>query len=173
MDLDWCIKVYDTVDNFTLPEDPPQNVRVIWSDIDDRVAQVSKTLIPIRFVGSAPADSESESVLMVASPRCNRVAAALRSFPTPPAPPPTPIPMERPKSPALDQKVRMRSFAKESARTENIAEPSFLEEVAASIHNMGSGVKIISKVTNVNSFSYLNCRSATPPMPKGRSKTSS
>ena len=171
MDLDWCIKVYDTVDNFTLPDDPPQNVRMIWSEIDDRVAQVSKTLIPIRFVGAAPADSESGSVLMAASPRCNRVAAALRSFPTPPAPPPTPIPMERPKSPALDQKVRMRSFAKEIALNENIAES--LEEVAASFHKMVSGAKMISKVAKVNLFSYFNCRSATPPMPKGRSKTSS
>ena len=90
MDLDWCIKVYDTVDYISVSDGSQQNVRAIWSGIDDRVADVSKTLIPIRFVGAAPADSESESVLCAASPRCNRVAAALRSFPTPPAPPPIP-----------------------------------------------------------------------------------
>ena len=173
MDLDWCIKVYDTVDYISVSDDSQQNVRAIWSEIDDRVAEVSKTLIPIRFVGAAPADSESESVLCAASPRCNRVAAALRSFPTPPAPPPTPIPMERPKSPPLDQKVRMRSFSKHAANTENIndEQPCFLEEVATSIVKIVSCTSKIT-VTNVDSFWYFFCRNATPQLPKKRSMSS-
>merc|ERR1719499_2437830 len=106
---------------------------------------VFKRLIPIRFVGAGPADSESEKSVplagMMTSPRRDRVAAALRSFPSPPAPPPTPVAMERPKSPSLDQKVRMRSFARETARTENICEPSaseptFIEELKASIRDL-------------------------------------
>merc|ERR1719192_3066157 len=73
------------------------------------------------------------------SPRCDRVTAALRSFPSPPAPPPTPVAMERPKSPSLDQKVRMRSFARETARADNICEPpepNFIEELKASIRDL-------------------------------------
>merc|ERR1719322_2299258 len=146
-DLDWCIKVYDTVDHISTPEyvhDQP-NLKATWSKIDDRMPNVFKRLIPIRFVGAAPADSESEKSVplagMMTSPRCDRVAAALRSFPSPPAPPPTPVSMERPKSPSLDQKVRMRSFARETARTENICEPSaseptFIEELKASIRDL-------------------------------------
>lgn len=145
MDLDWCIKVYDTVDILSTSEDAPQNARVIWSEIDDRVAYVSKTLIPIRFVGAAPAESDSDGVPSNYSPRCNRVAAALRSFPTPPAPPPTPIPLQRPKSSPLDRKVRMRSFAKDPAHTENINEPTFLEEVATSIVKIERDASISEK----------------------------
>ena len=171
MDLDWCIKVYDTVDILSTSEDAPQNARVIWSEIDDRVAYVSKTLIPIRFVGAAPAESDSDGVPSNYSPRCNRVAAALRSFPTPPAPPPTPIPLQRPKSSPLDRKVRMRSFAKDPAHTENINEPTFLEEVATSIVKIVSCTSKIT-VTNVDSFWYFFCRNATPQLPKKRSMSS-
>ena len=148
MDLEWCFKVYDTVDFVSSEEDCQLKnyARSIWSKIDDRVAHVSKTIIPVRFVGARPAESESDDVSSIKSPRCKRVAAALRSFPAPPAPPPTPIPLERPKSPNLDQKVRMRSFAKETARTDNINEPSVLEEVATSI------VKIVSFNNKISSL---------------------
>ena len=136
-DLDWCIKVYDTVDHISTPEDAQDQPNLIatWSKIDDRMPNVFKRLIPIRFVGAAPADSESEKSVPLAgmmtmnSPRCDRVAAALRSFPSPPAPPPTPVSMERPKSPSLDQKVRMRSFAKQTAGADNICVTTLLEEM--------------------------------------------
>ena len=159
-DLDWCIKVYDTVDHISTPEDAQDqpNLKAIWSKIDDRMPNVFKRLIPIRFVGAAPADSKSDKSVplagMMTSPRCDRVAAALRSFPSPPAPPPTPVAMERPKSPSLDQKVRMRSFARETARADNIfeqPEPTFIEELKASIRDLVRDG--ITKLYVANSFS--------------------
>ena len=115
-DMDWNIKVYDIVD-FRADEEPEDslNSREKWSVIDDRVAH--KTLVPIKFVlaGDRGAEAESDGMAQsVPSPRCSRVAAALRSLPTPPpAPPSTPVPVERSKSPPLERKVRARAFAKQ------------------------------------------------------------
>ena len=114
--MDWNIKVYDIVD-FRADEEPEDslNSREKWSVIDDRVAH--KTLIPIKFVldGEKGAETETDGMPQsVPSPRCSRVAVALRSLPTPPpAPPSTPVPVERPKSPPLERKVRARAFAKD------------------------------------------------------------
>ena len=67
-DLDWCIKVYDTVDHISTPEDAQDqpNLKATWSKIDDRMPTVFKRLIPIRFVGAAPADSESDKSVPLA-----------------------------------------------------------------------------------------------------------
>jgi len=115
-DMDWNIKVYDIID-FRADEEPEDslNSREKWSVIDDRVAH--KTLIPIKFVldGEKGAETETDGMPQsVPSQRFSRVAVALRSLPTPPpAPPSTPVPVERPKSPPLERKVRARAFAKD------------------------------------------------------------